>query len=476
MDCNQSIEIYTPKSVYNSLPRAELAKYNAVLEIESNIDSKGWVNLCISYDAEYTITVYMLLQALYIADANAATTITWRDKNYHITDSELHKRIIKENGGMDCDDYIIQRSLKELIHEHNVKTLTQLSNVMALPFSMFYDFDELDQLIDLRILHDGRLTSTGNTLELKRYNELVFSNRHIKTNIEIKSTNRVEFINCYIEADVSCFEVTNVEFTNCIFSGKLCCSRCSSVKVDSCNIKELLFSVNRLNMLKITWCKIFELYFYDSDVPHLTTYKNHINKISISASNLHDNKITISQLNEANITLYKYFFKKSCPSEKWYLAFNSDEPIRTISNKTHMLDTIDALLNNCDFEYRQNEKSNLKYKRMLYSNSGLRKLFIFLTGGYYKPFRWLVYFALISIIFTFIYTSPSCLFSDNAETLQHGLSLLTAIYYSILQIIGTSVSDITPQGISAILSTIQVSLNTVLVANFFTSVVKKYMD
>ena len=41
-----------------------------------------------------------------------------------------------------------------------------------------------------------------------------------------------------------------------------------------------------------------------------------------------------------------------------------------------MLDTIDALLTNCDFEYRQKEKCNLKYKKMLYSNHGLRKLFI----------------------------------------------------------------------------------------------------
>ncbi len=476
IDCCQHIKIHTPSNVFNSLPQTELAKYNAVLEIKTNTEPNGWMNLDVLYEAEDTITVYILLHALYKADENAETEISWRDSTYLITDSGLHKRIIGQNGGMGCDEYIIQHTLKEFVHENKIKSLSHLGKVMDLPFSMFYNFDELDQLIDLRILHNGRLTVTGNTLELKRYNELVFSNRHIKTNIEIKNSNRIEFINCFIEADITCFEVNNVEFTNCIFAGKLSCSHCSTVIVDSCNVKELLFSINRLSMLKITWCKIFELYFFDSDVPHLAAYKNHINKISISASNLHDNKITISQLRESNVTLFNYFCKKSCPSEKWYLTFNSDEPIKSISKKTHMLDTIDALLTNCDFEYRQKEKCNLKYKKMLYSNHGLRKLFIFITGGYYKPFRWIVYFALVSILFTFIYTSPYCLFSDGSDALRQGLPLLTATYYSVLQMIGTSVEKIAPQGLSAILSTIQASLNTILMANFFTAVIKKYVD
>ena len=87
-----------------------------------------------------------------------------------------------------------------------------------------------------------------------------------------------------------------------------------------------------------------------------------------------------------------------------------------------------------------------------------------------------MYFALVSILFTFIYTSPYCLFSDGSDALRQGLPLLTATYYSVLQMIGTSVEKIAPQGLSAILSTIQASLNAVLMANFFTAVIKKYVD
>lgn len=476
MDYSQKIKIYTPNSVYSSLTSTELKKYKFVLEIKSKIDSKGWVNLCISYKSEDSYWIYMLLKDLYKADSSGETIVFWQNEEYHITDSKLHKLIILEDGGMDCNDYISHGSLKNLIKEHNVKTLKQLSNAMALPFSLFYDFDDVDQVLDLRIFHGGRLTSTGQSIELKHCKELVFSNRHIKTKIVIKKTKNVEFHNCYIETDISCFEVENVAFIDCIFVGKLCCSYCSSVKVNGCNIQNVLFSVNRLSMLQIAWSKIYELNFFDSDVPHFSTYKNHINQISVSASNLHDNKIPISQLNEARITLFNYFIKKSLPSKKWYLSFCVDEPTKFTNNKTHMLDTIDVLLNNCDFEYRHKEKSNLKYKRMLYSNSGLKKLFIQLTGGFYKPFLWILYFVAISIIFTFLYTLPYCLFSDGSEVLAQGLSPLTAVYYTLLQILGENILGIKPQGIAAILSAIQVSLNKVVVASFFTTIIKKYMD
>lgn len=377
---------------------------------------------------------------------------------------------------MGCDDHISQASLKNLIKTHKVKSLNQLSNAMALPFSLFYDFDDVDQLLDLRIIHNGRLTHADNTLELKRYDAVVFSNRHIKTKIIVKDTKSVEFYNCYVETDVLCFGVTNVSFIDCIFVGELCCSHCSSVIVDGCNIHKLLFSVNTLSLLKISWSKIYELSFYDSDVPHLATYRNHINKISVSASNLHDNKIKISQIKEAKITLFDYFIKKTAPSKKWYLSFIVDEPLKITSNNVHMLDTIDVLLNNCDFEHRHKEKSNLKYKRMLYSNKGLKKLFIRLTGGFYKPFRWVLYYFVISIVFTYLYTMPFCVFLDGYEVLKRGLSPLTAANYTLLQTLGANVLGINPQGIAAILSAIHVSLNNVVVASFFTTVIKKYMD
>ena len=82
---------------------------------------------------------------------------------------------------------------------------------------------------------------------------------------------------------------------------------------------------------------------------------------------------------------------------------------------------------------------NLKYQKALYSNSGLKRFLIWLTGALYIPSRWIIFIILNTVIFTMLYCAiPELKFiTINNDTLQ-SIDFWTSMYYSICQIIGAT--------------------------------------
>ena len=118
----------------------------------------------------------------------------------------------------------------------------------------------------------------------------------------------------------------------------------------------------------------------------------------------------------------------------------------------------------------------MKYKRTLYSNMGWRRAFVFLTGAFYIPSRWILFIVLNMVIFTahFVWV-PSIQFVNVITGSTERLNFWTAVYYSICQIIGSNPAHLSPIGNTQIYTTIQSILNTVFITNFFASLIRKFM-
>ncbi len=370
--------------------------------------------------------------------------------------------------------------LSSIIKENSVNNIQQAKNLVKYPFSGILSFDENDIL---------RLTGKFNIKDIPKHIKIEHSdvyvyNRYIHNDFVISKGN-VCFRNCIIEGNLLIGGAAKVQFSQCIIIGKVTCYGSSYVYLSNVNVKEFMLYNSNLSELYFEFSKIYRFIFHSCKIEKFIIYSNRINEPYIANIDLPESilKIDMSQFDYKNINVRNIRKIKNDSHIKiknidtFFLTFLSEKTIASVTTKDITLDMLDIFLTYGNLKKEHQIYSDMKYKKALYSNTKWRRVFVYLTGAFYIPSRWIVYLIISTVLFTALYIGiPTMKFTNSTTQIPENLDFWTALYYSVCQIISSNPTKFTPIGISQICTTIQSMLNTVFVANLFASLVKKYMN
>lgn len=421
---------------------------------------------------------YFILNMIYNTAPQEPNVIYVNERRIKLNDTQSIKWIFFALKKCNFEKFTSTHLLYRIVEKYAniIKKNDDLNKLGDIPFSGIFRIDYLDLFLELNMpIYPSDNLPDNITVE---YTTVTVSNRIIQSDFKFCKCSSVSFSNCIFEKNVAFLDCEKLIFWNCIFMEEVECVDISSIEILETNIK-FLSILNSSNLdLRLNFSKIYRFEFSFCHIEKIFITNSKINEIYFAQLHMPKNKFDISQFVEKNIklkTINKEKNKIKCPDD-FLISFQLHQPQKTVSKSDITLDTINTLLNSGEFGTNKNELANLKYKKLLYSNKGIKRLFIFITGGFLKPIRWIYYLVAITSIFTGIYCMPFSKFvleSSPKEIIK--MDFWTALHYSILQIIGTN-NNYIPVGCSKIWTTIQLLLCTIIIANFFTSFIKKYMN
>ncbi len=378
------------------------------------------------------------------------------------------------------DNYPLKsRVLSSIIKKSSVNNIQQARELANHPFSGILSFDKNDLV---RLTGDFTTTDIPKLIIIEFCDVYVY-NRYIHNDFEIHKGN-VSFRNCIIEGNLMIGENASVQFSQCIINGKVTCYGSSYVCLSSVNVKEFMLYNSNLSKLHFEFSKIYRFIIHSCKIKAFTFYSNKITEPYIANIDLPKGirKIDMSQFDNKNINgriirkIKNGAQIKIKNTDTFFLTFLISKPIASVTTKDITLDMLDTFLTYGNIKNEHQIYSDLKYKKALYSNTKWRRIFVYLTGAFYIPSRWIVYIIISTILFSALYIGiPSMEFANNTTQIPENLDFWTAIYYSVSQIICSNPTKYTPIGISQICTTIQSILNTMFIANFFASLLNKYL-
>lgn len=462
--------------IKNFFELCKLQGMNMSQTYESSKDRYN-INLDFSNDDGFLLcSFYDELNIIYEKNMDAQDMIMIGKKSYKIMDRELHKII--EHSMRECS-FNNRDILSRMIKNNNIQSLDEVEKLCRTPFSGIMPFDSMDMFT---LFHDFEYIGKGVEpikelpKEFESYNvEVSICNRYIDEGISFKFKNNKEVIfeNCVINGDISLLSVEKVKFWNCIILKNINCFECSKIEVSECNIHSLEIYNSNVEKLNISYNNLYYFTLCNSCIKNLRFYNNRIINPLLYDVHLPNKIIDMRQFNMSS-------FYEKCIGEKFrdkfYLKFRLYEQEKKTSHKREkVLKTIDTLLEYGELNNDLHTLQKLKYKKMLYSNTGLSRIFVIITGGFYKPWIWLMYLLFSILLFSIMYSLPICDFVvtlQDASEVVINLNFKEAFQYSILQIWETNIFTYKPIGISQLLTVIQLAINTMLIANYFATLIK----
>ncbi|SCH90377.1 Uncharacterised protein [uncultured Blautia sp.] len=460
-----------------------LRNKNSFFLLEETKDLK-----CEKVDTEYIISfkvninnvndIYFLISFIYTKKPNENNRWIINNQEILLSDEQTIKRFLLKFEGM--DNYPLNRYiLSDIIKNNEIKNIQELRKLVHRPFSGILLFDQFDIS---RIRKHWIKEERAEYIKIE-YIDVCIKNRYIVNDFEFLK-GEINFSNCVIEGNIKITGSAKVFFSQCIIIGNVICINVSSVYFSSINVKQLMLYNSNFDILRMEYCKIYRFVLHSCLLNKLILHSNEFIEPYLTNLNIQDinDKINMSQFTTKNINerVIKRINKnkpiKIKNENDFYLTFMFRKPIIPLMSNEIAFDMVDIILTYGDLDKEHNFYSNMKYKKALYSNTKWRKLFIFLTGAFYIPSRWIWYLILNTLIFAGVYSGfPTIEFMNVIALKMERMDLWTALYYSISQIIGFNPTIFTASGVSQICTTIQSLLNTFFIANFFTSLVKKFI-
>lgn len=375
------------------------------------------------------------------------------------------------------DRYPLNRYiLSDIIKQNKIQSIKELGKLTQQPFSGVFALDQFD--IDMWRM--------GGQIENLKYIEIedrdvCIKNRYIAADLKFEK-GKIDICNCIIEGNVEIGSSAKIQFSQCIIMGKMTCTNVSAAYFSSVNVKQLMLYNSDLDVLRIEYCKIYRFIFHSCSLNKQSWFLNEFVEPYIAKIDEIKGKIDMSQFDAKNINrrmikqINAEMPVKIKNVEDFYLTFMCKKRQASVPPDEITLDMVNIVLKHGDLKENHNLYSNMKYKKVLYSNNGWRRLFVILTGGFYIPSRWIMYLLMSTVCFAAIYSSfPIVQFLNTITQKMERLDLWTSVYYSVLRIINADATVYTPVGVSQICTTIQSLLNTMFIANFFAAVIRKYM-
>ena len=465
MENSKVLEIQTCKEAYFAFE-----KYEDFFEFDLRDD---YMKASIVLDSSIFVTFgYNVLKELYSRNYSKETKVICDDKCFELDDKDFEKRyynccLTKEM----LTEFPSPGLIKRLIEERKLQDLQDLRRIACEKFSGLLTFDQLDVIYyHLRTIRNG--------LEMKHMGERVIFNRYIDQNITITHCTNITFVNCVLVGNITIADSCNVTFISCIVKREmLLIGKLSNPVVSESIIGNLLVSNAEIDTMKLQESNILRLIIIYSNITNCVWQSLKIVFFSTESSSLPKGQIPLAQINVNNIR-FKSYDRARFPNEKdFFISFPKYKPMKNklVAKNAACLSTVDFLLQNAILGTDRNVISDLKYKKNFYSVKGIKKAYIFLTGSYYKPSRFIVYILLFNLFMVFCFTLPYNRFVLKDHIIG-SLSLEQSIRYCLDLLFNINMFEYTATGISHILSIVYKLFNAAFVAGFFASMVKKFVE
>lgn len=471
------LNVTMPKAVFdqefaNTLFALVYQKHRIVLTDQTT------ANVCVtfSYTNETAFDMICVLASIYDAAGKQSLSVDFCNQQHDIQSNTLHKMILIMAGAQNDNALTSAYRLNSIIKNRNITDLDMLKALPNEPFSGIMVYDHLDYFSITHKL-DYLLQPKTPPAQIEEYSgDFILSNRYITQDILINKRHEANIQNCIITGNIELSSVEKISFWNCVIVGKITCFGSSKISIVECNASHFLIYNCHLSKFTLSLSKIYRLEMHSSSIDVLEMYNNEVVQPYLANLKLPDTKIDAGQFNFRNISPRIIRKKRGTPNERFFLTYQLNKKEKKVTPADIAIDTVETLLNNGSFGNDYHTLANLKYKKSLYSNTGLKKFFIFITGGFFFPSRWITYLVVLTILFALIYWRIPSGFVSTIDGAFIQLNYITALHYSLLQIIGANTLPIISKGLCQILTVIHATLNTAIIANFFASIIKKYMD
>ena len=436
----------------------------------------GYIKAIIPINIHSIELGYGLLGQLYRNNYVENTQIILGDEKYKLDDEDLdrqyyHFALTKEI----LEEFPRPGILKEIIEKYRIKDLQQFHEVAKIKFSELLEFNEQWEHIE----YSFKPIDNGFIMK-NELNKVVF-NRFIDYNITVSRSTNITFINCVFMKNIYISDSSKICLLGCIVKGSVnLMSEVTSPEFLESIIYELHISSAKINELRLSENNILRLIIISSIIENCIWKLIRITFFTTENSELPKDQINISYINTKNIRRKSYSNKFLGEKDFFINFYTYDFPKSKLNAKKNAacLSTVDFLLENAILGTDRNLISDLKYKKNLYSVKGIKKAYIFLTGGYYKPMRFFLYILLLNSLVCFFFTLPfnSFILNDYAKNVISELSWRRSLQYCLDLLFNINMFEYTASGVSHIISIIYKFLNTVFVTGFFASVLKKYVE
>lgn len=304
--------------------------------------------------------------------------------------------------------------------------------------------------------------------------KLIFKNKYINIEkLNLRDSKNISFTDCIFKCDIVISNATKIIFDNCIFMGYVSLQEISEFSMSSCNVNKLKIMDSEVE-LSICYTRIYRIELEDSSISTQCFFDNKIEYIELMDVDYKGAVIDSSQINLKNFDNIKNYLNNEADENFVFQSIISLQKdfidIKKINN------SIDFVLNSTDINLNKEMKNNLIYKKVYICNkSKLAKVLIKLTGGFSKPYIWIMYLLFTIILFSIIYLCP--IFTYNIGNEIRSLNNFSeALYYSGITFTTIGYGDILPVGCVRALSILEGITGVCISSAFMVSVVKKYID
>jgi len=261
-------------------------------------------------------------------------------------------------------------------------------------------------------------------------------------------------------------------------------SNTSSIDLTCLSSPEVKIVNNKISKLSISSCKICSLIIRNSTISEFTSYFNKFEVVSISANHMSNVEFPHGQMD-----IYK---QKTLPGVKWIESLKNKF---SYVNFSHQIDydreadlerlknaneTFKFLIGKSDYHLNRGELSRLKYLELISSiNNPVKRFFYRAFGGLIIPWRILVIIAAVIVSFGFLYLTPDFMFNTpgaNGNSIQRGLCIFEALYFSGITFTTIGYGDISPVGYARLLAVSEGILGVILSSSFLVSLIRRYID
>lgn len=161
----------------------------------------------------------------------------------------------------------------------------------------------------------------------------------------------------------------------------------------------------------------------------------------------------------------------------YFIPYKTSQELQKNEYDNTLLETIEFVKNSTTVSNDRNQYTQLLYYEVLHAqDKPLNKIFVWLTGGFLKPFRFVLAAILILLFFAGLYMLPIFEFNSSQNGLAHSLAFGEAIYFSGITFTTIGYGDISPIGLARLLAILEGICGISIMSSFLVSLVKKYID
>lgn len=257
-----------------------------------------------------------------------------------------------------------------------------------------------------------------------------------------------------------------------------------SIDLTCVNSPEAKIVNNEIAKSSISSCNICSLIIGNCTISGFESYFNKCEVVSISENNMGNVVFPHGQID--------IFKQKAVHDVKWreslkdrfsYLKFprridlDLEVDLERLRNTN---ETFRFLIGRSDYHLNKGELSRLKYLELVSSiNNPVKRCFYRAFGGLIIPWRILALIVTVIVSFGFLYLIPCFTFNapgSNGHSIQRGLCILEALYFSGISFTTIGYGDISPVGYARVLAVSEGLLGVILSSSFLVSLVRRYID